>query len=43
MPDHTYGVASGGDPAFIPDLTYNQLKEPTGHIIIRVIQSKSDA
>ena len=27
MPDHTYGVASGGIPAFIPDLTYNQLKE----------------
>ena len=27
MPDHTYGVASGGDPAFIPGLTYNQLKE----------------
>lgn len=27
FPDLTYGVNSGGDPAFIPDLTYEELKE----------------
>ena len=26
FPDTTYGVDSGGDPAFIPDLTYEQFK-----------------
>ncbi len=26
FPDNTYGVDSGGDPAHIPDLTYEQLK-----------------
>ncbi|XP_059165044.1 presequence protease, mitochondrial-like [Physella acuta] len=27
LPSHTYGVVSGGDPAHIPELTYQQLKE----------------
>ncbi|KAJ8299013.1 hypothetical protein KUTeg_023073 [Tegillarca granosa] len=27
IPDHTYGVVSGGDPAYITDLTWKQLKE----------------
>jgi len=27
LPSHTYGVVSGGDPANIPDLTWQQLKE----------------
>lgn len=26
FPDTTYGVSSGGDPQYIPDLTYEQLK-----------------
>ncbi|KAH3747802.1 hypothetical protein DPMN_182234 [Dreissena polymorpha] len=26
LPSHTYGVVSGGDPACIPDLTWQQLK-----------------
>ena len=26
MPGHTYGVCSGGDPAYIPDLTWDHLK-----------------
>ncbi len=26
FPDNTYGVDSGGDPVFIPDLTYSQFK-----------------
>uniref|UniRef100_A0A8C0BZM3 Pitrilysin metalloproteinase 1 n=1 Tax=Buteo japonicus TaxID=224669 RepID=A0A8C0BZM3_9AVES len=27
LPDHTYGVVSGGDPLCIPDLTWEQLKQ----------------
>lgn len=27
LPDHTYGVISGGDPLCIPDLTWEQLKQ----------------
>uniref|UniRef100_A0A8B9SZ49 Pitrilysin metalloproteinase 1 n=1 Tax=Anas platyrhynchos TaxID=8839 RepID=A0A8B9SZ49_ANAPL len=27
LPDHTYGVVSGGDPLSIPDLTWEQLKQ----------------
>ncbi|XP_035826011.1 presequence protease, mitochondrial isoform X2 [Aplysia californica] len=27
LPSHTYGVVSGGDPAHIPELTYEQLKQ----------------
>lgn len=27
LPDHTYGVISGGDPLHIPSLTYEDLKE----------------
>ena len=27
FPDNTYGVDSGGDPVFIPDLTYAQFKQ----------------
>ncbi|CAM4600021.1 unnamed protein product [Lepidochelys kempii] len=27
LPDHTYGVISGGDPLSIPDLTWEQLKQ----------------
>ncbi|XP_052814769.1 presequence protease, mitochondrial-like [Mya arenaria] len=27
LPSHTYGVVSGGDPAYIPDLTWTQLKD----------------
>ncbi|XP_048237962.1 presequence protease, mitochondrial-like isoform X1 [Haliotis rufescens] len=27
QPSHTYGVVSGGDPAYIPDLTWQQLKD----------------
>ncbi|KAG5893229.1 hypothetical protein JTB14_013391 [Gonioctena quinquepunctata] len=27
LPDHTYGVVSGGDPMEIPDLTWNDLKK----------------
>ncbi|KAL5006088.1 hypothetical protein ScPMuIL_017246 [Solemya velum] len=27
MPNHTYGVISGGDPAYIPDLSWEKLKE----------------
>nr|XP_023024278.1 presequence protease, mitochondrial [Leptinotarsa decemlineata]XP_023024279.1 presequence protease, mitochondrial [Leptinotarsa decemlineata]XP_023024280.1 presequence protease, mitochondrial [Leptinotarsa decemlineata]XP_023024281.1 presequence protease, mitochondrial [Leptinotarsa decemlineata]XP_023024283.1 presequence protease, mitochondrial [Leptinotarsa decemlineata] len=27
LPDHTYGVISGGDPKEIPDLTWNDLKK----------------
>lgn len=26
LPSHTYGVCSGGDPAYIPDLTWDHLK-----------------
>jgi len=26
LPSHTYGVISGGDPLYIPDLTYSDLK-----------------
>ncbi|XP_030054786.1 presequence protease, mitochondrial [Microcaecilia unicolor] len=27
LPDHTYAVVSGGDPTYIPDLTWEQLKQ----------------
>ncbi len=27
LPDHTYSVVSGGDPAYIPDLTWKQLRQ----------------
>jgi hypothetical protein len=31
LPSHTYGVVSGGDPAYIPDLTWKKLKEFHSH------------
>jgi len=31
LPSHTYGIVSGGDPAYIPDLSWDKLKEFHAH------------